>query len=152
MTTPSLFKWTGVAAAATFTAFLSVAPVSAQEPMGTVFTASLAGGDSGDPDGSGLFSAEYDAEAGELCYQLAVADIGAATAAHIHRGSAGDSGPPVVTLDAPAEGEVQSCVDVDAEVADELASDPAGFYVNVHNEEFGGGAVRGQLEMPAPQH
>lgn len=145
----STTRLAGLAAAAAFAAFLTTAPASAQDSPATVFTATLSGGDAGDTDGSGLFTAEWDGEAGQLCYQLQVADIAPATAAHIHRGASGDSGPPVVSLEAPVEGAVESCVEVEAEVAMELADNPMGFYVNVHNEEFGGGAVRGQLETPA---
>lgn len=145
-------KITRLTGAAAFALLLSVAPGSAQEPMGTIFTATLDGGNAADPDGSGMFSAEWDPEAGQLCYQLQVADIEPATAAHIHRGAAGESGGPVVSLEAPAEGAVESCVDVEADVAMELVENPAGFYVNVHNEEFGGGAIRGQLEVSDAAH
>lgn len=139
-------RLTGVAAAAAlFALFTVAAPAPAQETI-TSFNASLAGGSAGDADGSGMFSAEWDPAAGELCYRLEVADIEPATAAHIHRGTSGETGPPVVTLDAPTDGAVESCVRVDAEVANELVANPAGFYVNVHNDEFSEGAVRGQLE------
>lgn len=148
MTITSLTRLTGMAAAAAFAGFLTVAPVSAQETVHT-FNASLAGGSAGDSDGTGMFSAEWDSAAGQLCYRIEVADIEPATAAHIHRGSSGEEGPPVITLDAPSQGEVESCVSVDAEVANELVSNPAGFYVNVHNDEFSEGAIRGQLETAA---
>lgn len=105
-------------------------------------SAEVAGGDT---DGSGTFSATIDTSKGQLCYELTVSGIAAASAAHIHRGEEGKNGGPVVSLEAPAEGSSKACVDVDADVLSELAANPAGFYVNVHNAEFKGGALRGQL-------
>ena len=35
--------------------------------------------------------------------------------------------------------------DIEAPLASEIANEPAGFYVNIHNGEFAAGAVRGQL-------
>lgn len=152
MNNASLTRLAGLAATTAFATLLAVAPAAAQDSMGTLFAATLSGGDAGDTDGAGVFTAEWDAEAGQLCYQLQVSDIEPATAAHIHRGAAGETGGPVVSLEAPADGMVESCVDVEADVAMELAENPMGFYVNVHNEEFGGGALRGQLETPAAAH
>ena len=65
--------------------------------------------------------------------------------AHIHVGAAGTSGDVVVTLDAPNRGFSANCARVDPMLAGEIADNPAGFYVNVHNDEFPAGAIRGQL-------
>ncbi len=98
----------------------------------------------GDEDGSGF--ATVFVEQGRLCYDINVLDIAPATAAHIHEGAVGESGPPVVTLEPPsAEGAVDGCAPADAELLQRIAANPAGFYVNVHNEEFPDGALRGQL-------
>lgn len=96
----------------------------------------------GDPKGSGSFTVEIDAEAGDVCYTLAVKGIGAVTAAHIHTGAAGANGPPAVTI-AVAEDE---CVAAEPAVLRPIVADPAGFYVNVHTAAFPKGAVRGQLQ------
>jgi len=111
----------------------------------TSLSAQLAGTGEGDSDGSGAFSAQIDGEAGQLCYELSASGIGEATAAHIHRGGEGQSGPPVVGLDAPASGSSQGCESVAADLLAELTSNPSAFYVNVHNAEFRSGAIRGQL-------
>lgn len=37
------------------------------------------------------------------------------------------------------------CVDVGSAVAEDLAADPAGYYVDVHNEAYPRGATRAQL-------
>ncbi len=39
----------------------------------------------------------------------------------------------------------EGCVKVDRALALEILKRPADYYVNVHNAEFPGGAVRGQL-------
>jgi hypothetical protein len=80
-----------------------------------------------------------------LCYDLSVSGITDATAAHVHRGGAGRNGPPAITLSAPREGTASDCIDVGADVIAELLANPAQFYVNVHNPDFPGGAIRGQL-------
>jgi hypothetical protein len=82
---------------------------------------------------------------GTACYIMNVTGIERATMAHIHRGGAGTDGPPVVTLEAPADGSSGGCQPVAADLAQALLANPAGFYVNVHNAVFPRGAIRGQL-------
>jgi hypothetical protein len=108
--------------------------------------------DQGDPDGSGTAYVTIDSAAAELCYGIGVANIQAATAAHIHIGDAGVNGVVVVPLDPPdvTTGAVEDCVTVEATVLEAIAANPAGHYVNVHNDEFPAGALRGQLEA-APE-
>ncbi len=97
----------------------------------------------GDPDGAGQFAARLNPGHTQLCYTLTSTMIAAPTAAHIHAGQSGKSGPPVVPLQAQAA--TETCVAIDKAVADKILADPASYYVNVHNAEFPGGAVRGQL-------
>lgn len=100
---------------------------------------------SGDPDGTGVFTARLNDTQDELCYELKVDGIEQASAAHIHSGVAGQSGPPVVPLQAPANGVAAACATVTADLAIRLMQKPESFYVNVHNAAFPTGAVRGQL-------
>jgi hypothetical protein len=102
--------------------------------------------DQGDPDGTGMSMVSLNADTGELCYEISVANIDTPTAAHIHRGAAGVAGPVVVNLTAPSTGSVSGCTSTTPALAAEIAGNPAGFYVNVHNGPFPDGAVRGQLE------
>ncbi|SCK25076.1 CHRD domain-containing protein [Streptomyces sp. WMMB 714] len=111
----------------------------------------------GDPDGNGVF--RYEIKKDRLCYRLSVADIDPPTAAHLHFGPAGETGPVAVVLRTPGEdGTSGGCIRARADQTPENAAevltrwelrgieqDPFFFYVNVHNEEFPDGAVRGQL-------
>ncbi|MEY2475745.1 MAG: hypothetical protein QOG87_1060 [Actinomycetota bacterium] len=101
----------------------------------------------GDPDGKGSATVTLDAAKGEVCYDITVSDIAAPTAAHIHEGAAGAQGDIVITFDPAKIGGGETCL-TGQKVADieRIGANPAGFYVNVHTADFGGGAVRGQLE------
>jgi hypothetical protein len=120
---------------------------------GQRFTATLTGTAEvpgpGDPNGGGAFTGTLvigEASA-QLCYQLEVTDLSSeVTAAHIHVGAAGESGPVSTALTPPIGGPVDECVTLNAEDVLALMDDPAGFYVNVHSQAHPDGAVRGQLQ------
>lgn len=96
-------------------------------------------------DASGDFSAEFDIGKGRMCYLLEVDGLDEVTAAHIHEGGKGNSGPPVLTLQlAGADGD-DICVNVDKELLGTMARNKARYYVNVHTVAFPEGAIRGQL-------
>jgi hypothetical protein len=99
----------------------------------------------GDPDGSGIASFTLNQGLGEICFRLEVSDIEPATAAHIHVAPPGEPGPIVVPLIAPTSGSSSGCVDVAEDLIKAIRQNPGAYYVNVHNEDFPGGAVRGQL-------
>lgn len=99
----------------------------------------------GDPDGTGTATFRVNAGQGRVCYTLSVRNIGAATAAHIHRAPPAAAGPVVVGLTAPTSGSSSGCAAVERALAQELIRNPGAFYVNVHNAAFPAGAIRGQL-------
>lgn len=103
----------------------------------------------GDSDGSGEAHVSVNRGQQVVCFELEARDIEPATAAHIHRGTADVAGPVVVTLAPPTDGSASGCVqDVDPDLLEELLETPEAFYVNVHNEDFPAGALRGQLTRP----
>lgn len=100
----------------------------------------------GDTDGSGTAEIRVNPAEGQVCWDLYVRQIDAATAAHIHRGAAGLAGPPVITLATPAaDGHSRGCVTVDMAQARDIALQAHQYYVNVHTAPHPAGAIRGQL-------
>ncbi len=128
----------------------SLSRLGGADQGGQLLTAVLAGANEvprlGDADGTGTARITVNRGQSQVCYELRVANIEPATAAHIHEAPAGTAGPVVLALTKPnADGVSSGCATVSRELADELAADPADYYVNVHNASFPGGAVRGQL-------
>jgi|SRR5215217_423072 hypothetical protein len=98
----------------------------------------------GDPDGTG--SAAIKVFKAQAFFALTVENIEPATAAHIHLGLRDEAGPVVAPLvPPPTGGSSSACVDIPRALSLELTEHPFRYYVNVHNEEFPNGAVRGQL-------
>jgi hypothetical protein len=84
-----------------------------------------------------------------ICFAILVTGIAVPTVAHIHENTAGQNGPVVIPLVAPDSGNPGTsagCVsELDPALVRRLRLTPSRFYVNVHNDDFPGGAVRGQL-------
>lgn len=138
----------GVVAATAAMVLSGAAPASAAHPG--VFRTTLSGAAevpvAGDPDGSGRAIVLVNTAEDEVCALLKVRDIETPTAAHIHEAPAGVAGGVVLALETPpTTGASWACYDVSGELADDLRANPADYYVNVHNAEFPGGALRGQL-------
>ena len=101
---------------------------------------------SADPDGSGFASIRLNVGQQRVCWELSVSDIAPATAAHIHAAPAGVNGPVVVPLSPPTSGFSSGCAEgVNPALIQAIIDHPEQYYVNVHNAEFPGGAIRGQL-------
>ena len=121
----------------------------------TQLTAKLRGSEEvpgpGDPNGKGEASVAVKPKREKVCFQLTFEKIEGATAAHIHKGVAGVAGPIKVELFEDATGSpgptAEGCVkDQKKRLLRKIARKPQRFYVNVHNDDFPGGAIRGQLE------
>jgi hypothetical protein len=136
-------------AALTVIALFSLVIAQNQSQGGRPFSTTLTGAAEvpgpGDPDGSGEAHITLNQGRGLVCFQLSVADIAPATAAHIHVGSAGVAGPVVIGLTAPTSGSSTGCVSADPDLIKAIRQNPEEYYVNVHNTAFPAGAIRGQL-------
>ncbi len=104
----------------------------------------------GDPDGSGTATLTFNPGQKAICYTITLAGItpnadGTPFAAHIHEAPAGVNGPVVVPLGPLSLGTTSGCVPAESRTIAGIIADPTGYYVNVHNTEFPGGALRGQL-------
>jgi CHRD domain len=99
----------------------------------------------GDLDGTGSATITVNPGQEQLCFELTVTDIAPATLAHVHEGAAGINGPVVVTLVPPTSGFSSGCTFVSRDLARAIINNPENYYVNVHNMDFPGGALRGQL-------
>lgn len=117
-------------------------------PPVTVLNAELTGEQEvpgpGDPDGSGTATVIV-IPPDTICYVVTAQGIEPATAAHIHEAPPGEAGPVVQPLAPPTSGVSAGCTQADPALVSDLQENPEDYYVNVHNEEYPAGAIRGQL-------
>ena len=102
---------------------------------------------SGDTDGSGLAVVTFSHignPTGSVCFDMTTKNVDTITAAHIHTGALGTAGGVFISFDVPTNG-LSGCVNADVGDINKILTDPAGFYVNLHNAAFPAGAIRGQL-------
>jgi hypothetical protein len=106
----------------------------------------------GDPDADGFARLTLDPgpgpDTGQVCVRWDILGIDAATSSEIGTGAEGVAGTFLLSLPTPdADGLGEDCVtDLDSATVQSIIDDPAGFFVNVRNDAFQAGAVRGQLE------
>jgi hypothetical protein len=132
---------------------LSVATVSAaHHPGAHIFVVELTGAAEvpgpGDPDATATAELLVVPAANLICYRLTWQNIdGTVFGAHIHEGAVDEAGPVVVPLFGgtafAGTGSFQSCTR--SAEADDIAANPANYYVNIHSDVYPSGAVRGQL-------
>jgi CHRD domain-containing protein len=148
---------------------LATGGVATAKQTTVTLTARLSGAQevpAADPDGSGKAFVMIDVEAGEVCFDIkSLSDVGTPNRGHIHVGGTGVNGdivvpffelriPPTTPGSAPTDprnealesGRLMDCVPGDPVILARIVANPAGFYVNVHNARFPGGALRCQLE------
>lgn len=99
----------------------------------------------GDEEGTG--DADLVLGEGEVCVEATVVLDEAPKAMHVHEGAETESGPVVVDFGPSTRDDGWSvCAEADQALIDDIAANPADFYLNVHNADFPDGAVRGQLD------
>ena len=138
---------------------------SAVAEGGKTLTATLTGAAEvpgpGDPDGAGTAQISINPGLKTVCYTVSWANLDAPVwGGHIHVGDAATAGGILVTLfggptlprtDYPETFTVSDCVTTtvsSAQLAD-IVDNPSGYYVNLHNDVYPDGAIRGQLSKPA---
>ncbi|UBU09470.1 CHRD domain-containing protein [Nonomuraea gerenzanensis] len=139
----------------------SVTPVSASSSTPVYLAASLAGKNevpapgtkAGDGDGSAL--AVFRIHGQRVDYAVRWQNVKAPSGFHIHRGAAGENGEvriPFFATALPAQlHAVKGTVIVkDRNLLGRILGNPQNWYANLHNAEFGGGAVRAQLHRVRP--
>jgi hypothetical protein len=133
-----------LAVAAVFALLVPVAAGAALAKGGDSLHATLTGKaetPKGDPDGRG--TAEVKLTGTKVCWEIKVARVASLVAAHIHKGGPGVSGPVAVAFGKSYKS--KGCTTTTAAVAAAIRANPSGYYVNVHNAKYPGGALRGQL-------
>jgi hypothetical protein len=116
--------------------------------------------DPGDANGTGRAVIRLNPPERRVCFNLNWRRIGPPTRAHIHEGRRGVAGDIVVTLfengtdpnfeplPSSIKG-VRGCTEgVERALIRDIRDHPRQFYVNIHNETFPAGAMRGQLRPP----
>lgn len=105
----------------------------------------------GDLDGTGTVRLTLNPGTGEVCYEFEVHDVATILAAHIHgrapsTTTAGVLIPMSPTGSDAADGTWSGCTGgVDRDLILAIFQEPELYYVNVHNQPYPGGALRGQL-------
>jgi hypothetical protein len=99
--------------------------------------------------GFGNATVTFDSTRQNISVTVTVANLGSPiTAAHIHPGAAGQANNPIIGFTPSASfvnGKLTGTFPVPSATATAMLQNPSNFYVNVHTQQFPGGAIRGQL-------
>ena len=142
-----------VLVAGMFVSMVLVGTAAAYTPRNATLSGDVEVPGPGDPNGSGHARLKLYPAKGKICYRVAWSRIQNPAAGHIHKGPAGVAGPVKVTLfdkvisnndyySACAKG-------LGHKLLRNIKEHPKRFYVNLHNESYPEGAIRGQLHRPA---
>jgi hypothetical protein len=108
----------------------------------------------GDPNGKGRALIFPNVKKRRVCFDLRWKRIQGPLQAHIHKGGPDVAGPIKVTLfdeDEPLPGPsaaVDGCIKkLKRKLVRKIKNFPKRYYVNVHNENYPAGAIRGQLKV-----
>lgn len=120
------------------------------------------GAASGDLNGSAIGTLTLNTDTNNISWSLTLVNIDPPTGAkvtdfHIHTGNFNQQGGVLIGLGVPGGSLVGTSFAGNINVAGgditdmaTVIANPSGFYLNIHNQEFPGGAVRGQIPEPAP--
>lgn len=100
----------------------------------------------GDPGGGGTAQLILFPVREKSCYRLNVTNVEGVTAAHLHRASAGETGPVVRGLIAPRSGYSRERVKrYGKKAVRRIANNLSEYYVDVHTDGYPDGAVKAQF-------
>ncbi|HEX8207964.1 MAG TPA: CHRD domain-containing protein [Solirubrobacteraceae bacterium] len=126
----------------------------------TTFSFSLSGGANlpspGDPNGSGTGTVSVYPSRNTLCWSLNASGVGQGVELHLHRGTRNEQSVVVSTVSLMTDalrtpGSISGCLYVTRRsILNEIQARPHMFYMALHNTEFPGGALRGQLSTATP--
>lgn len=141
-----------IALAAAITGVIIFAgPASAGRPgTGTIREAELTGAEvvpaPGDPNGTGMARMIFYPQKNKICYRVTVSGIQTATRAHLHMGDAGEEGGMVKLNLIPPRNSARECIrGLGERFIKKISHNSSSYYVDVHNNEYPDGALRGQL-------
>jgi hypothetical protein len=104
----------------------------------------------GDPNGKGEIFLAVKKQKRKVCFELTFRKIEAHEAGHIHKGRRGVAGPVKVLLFEDPSGlpghRFEDCVKAKRKKLRKIARTPENYYVNIHNDDYPDGAIRGQLK------
>jgi len=106
----------------------------------------------GDMDGLATGPISLNPVSGEVVWNFDYTNIASPTAMHIHTGAAGVSGGVLISLGTSGTpGNLMGSLFADPSTVASIVAAPENFYVNIHNGDFGPGAIRGQvIGIPEP--
>ena len=100
----------------------------------------------GDADGTGRGRFYLYPMKNKICYRVTVNNVAPATKAHLHMGDAGERGGMVKLNLLRPRNSARECIrGLGEKFIKNIGRDSSSYYVDVHNNEFEGGALRGQL-------
>lgn len=113
----------------------------------------------GDPNGTDASQGSGEARfifypnKNKICYTIEVSGIDGATSAHLHKAPAGQNGPVKLGLNPPKDGTSEhECIrGLGERFIKKISGNPTGYYADVHNTDYPGGALRGQLTQGGPR-
>ena len=104
----------------------------------------------GDPNGKGEIFVAVKKQKRKVCFELRFRKVEAPEAGHIHKGGRNDAGPVKVLLFEDRSGlpgrRFEDCVKGKRKTLRKIARNPESYYVNIHNDDYPDGAIRGQLK------
>jgi hypothetical protein len=101
----------------------------------------------GDPDGTGFATITVKPAQSQVCFSISHSNIQPTQAGHVHQGARRANGPPVVNLYSHlgTNGSISGCTSADTVTINGIITNPRNYYVQLHNQPYPLGVIRGQL-------